>query len=48
MAKTGPLRHIFFIWNQATRETNQSRLRANGPVAFQDLLGLHNIEHSSF
>jgi len=45
--KDGPLRHISFIWNQATRKTNQSRPRANGPVAFQDLLGLHNIEHSS-
>jgi uncharacterized protein (DUF2461 family) len=29
------------------RISNQRRPRANGPIAFQDLLGLHNIEHSS-
>src|SRR6516164_6546610 len=26
-------------------KTNQRRTRASRPVAFQDLLGLHNIEH---
>jgi hypothetical protein len=29
-----------FIW-----KTNQRRPRANGPVAFHDLLGLHHIKH---
>src|SRR5262252_7729934 len=29
-----------FIW-----KTNQRRPRANRPVAFHDLLGLHHIEH---